>query len=76
MSVQINLDGLKFSSDGSQVCAVCGYNFDAQQEDEEGNYQVPLLLWRNEGREMMTLCWSCAEPRIKLASPQEEGFAE
>lgn len=36
-------------------CAACGKPIG---ED------VPLLLWRKDGREMLTLHWECAEPRM------------
>jgi hypothetical protein len=26
------------------------------------------LLWRKDGKEMLRLCWPCAEPRIRSQS--------
>lgn len=68
--MQIDLAGLedKWSTSGAQICAVCGRDFDHLPEEEyekdDGN-TVPLLLWRNDGTEMMTFCWECAKPRMK-----------
>lgn len=75
-NLNIDLSGLedKFSTSGAQVCALCGRDYDNLPEEEyekEDGDTVPLLLWRNEGKEMLTLCWKCAEPRMKAPNETE-----
>lgn len=76
----IDLAGLdsKWSKSGRQLCAVCGRDFDNQDaftedEMEEGDH-VPLHLFRGKGKktEMLTLCWKCAEPRMKAKQEPEQ----
>ena len=71
-SLRIDLDGLesKWATSGKQICAVCGFDFDFQPDDpdpdNEGNaYKVPLLLWRKDCTEMLTMCWECATIRMQ-----------
>lgn len=67
-SLQIDLSGLegRWSADGRQVCAVCGFDFDRQDDpDPEEGLQVPLLLFRKNNKEMLTLCWPCATVRMQ-----------
>lgn len=73
MSLNINLEGLenKWQTRGS-VCTVCGKDWDRADDDDDddstGGCSVPLLFWRNDGREMLTLCWDCATPRMASAN--------
>ena len=68
--IQIDLSGLDHKWGGANVCAVCGFDFDAQYdeppEDEDEGHEVPLLLFRGVGDncQMLALCWKCAEPRM------------
>jgi len=48
-------------------CAYCRRFFETIREDpmaEDDGGVVPLLLWRNDGKEMLRLCWPCAEKRM------------
>ena len=64
---QIDLAGLegKWQRSGS-VCAVCGFDYNRSESDGE-DHDVPLLLFRGKGEqvEMLTLCWGCAQVRMK-----------
>jgi len=53
----------KFSTSGRQICADCGRDFD--RDDDRAVDRGPLLLWRNDGKEMLTLCGTCAGKRLK-----------
>ena len=65
--LEIDLSGLedKWSLSGRQLCAVCGFDFDHHDPDPEDGCDVPLLVWRNDGKEMLTLCWGCAMVRMQ-----------
>lgn len=72
--IDIDLRGLehKFSTNGRQVCAVCGFDFDLREEDEDQKF--PLMLWRNGGKEMLVLCLEpCAAMRMTRFSKRVEG---
>lgn len=68
--LHIDLTGLEDKWGGANVCAVCGFDFDAQYDhepaDPDEGYEVPLQLFRGEGDDcqMMAFCWKCAEPRV------------
>lgn len=77
--ININLAGIesKWSKSGHALCAVCGRDFDnadafSEEEQDNGDH-VPLQLFRGTGKrtEMLTLCWKCAEPRMKTGEPEE-----
>jgi len=68
--LEIDLRGIehKFSAKGERVCADCGFDFDASDaafEDEGEELKIPLLLWKDDGRLMLTLCFPCAQKRTK-----------
>ena len=59
---------------GLERCADCLKNFDDMREEEmaadvdEGNY-VPLQLFSDDRKRMLSLCWPCAEKRMGEADP-------
>lgn len=57
-TLTIDLRGLDWSiaSHSRQFCAAC-----AQPIGEDG---PPLMLWKDEGRLMLTLHWECAVKRM------------
>ncbi len=77
--LRINLDGLAWDTTGraADYCADCKRNFEGfydpeedDVDDEQEHYHVPLVLWRNDGKEMLSLCWPCATRRMKSAAPE------
>jgi hypothetical protein len=61
---QINLDGIPDERwrENEERCADCRQMIDSMF-DEDGQEMLPLLLWRNEGNEMLRLCMRCAPKR-------------
>lgn len=51
------------------VCADCKRHFDREDPHEESGLNdgseasVPLILWKDNGRLMLTLCGKCADKR-------------
>ena len=66
--ISINLAGIPDErwTDPIERCAVCLRHFEHIREVDPDH--VPLLLWRKDGKEMLRLCWPCAEPRIRSQS--------
>jgi hypothetical protein len=63
--LQIDLAGIpeEFWHEREERCAGCRQFLD-KILDEDGEEAVPLLLWRENGREMLRLCWPCATKRM------------
>ena len=77
--LNIDLSGIEdmFFASGRMMCADCGRDFDRADSKQEGpiseenpdDSRVPLLLWKDDGKLMLTLCWPCATKRMKPATP-------
>ena|ERR1051325_8242226 len=56
----------KFTVSGPRRCAICNRDFDGATSDaEEDDDQIPLLLWRDSDKAMLTLCFPCAEKLMR-----------
>jgi uncharacterized protein with PIN domain len=67
---KINLDGIPDERwrEKEERCADCRQLLEAMRDDD-GSEMVPLLLWRNQGHEMLRLCWPCATKRWSAIKP-------
>jgi len=70
MNLEIDLTGLEHKWGSENKCAVCGFDFDNQEneaDDPDFEYGVPLHLFRGEGKDcqMMAFCWECAKIRMQ-----------
>lgn len=66
----INLENLKvdWGNGYPAICAGCGKPIDTETPDEDGEREVPLQLFKGEGKDcqMLQFHWKCGEERIKI----------
>lgn len=64
--LKIDLSGLEKKWGSENKCALCGFDFDNQDPGEDEEWEVPLQLFRGEGKacQMLAFCFKCAELRM------------